>query len=90
VERQQTLVRQIRSERPPAKAGGFGLRLEAGSVRRSADSCHTEIIVRLRRLLILDIFHPDLVRHIAARGDPIAARPQVLAPVSFLQRCKLA
>lgn len=77
-------------ERPPAKAGGFRLRLEAGSVRHAADSRHAEIIVWLWRLLVLNVFQPDLVRYIAARGNPVATRPQVLAPVPLLQSRKLA
>ena len=72
------------------EVGGFGLRLEAGLVRRSAGSCHRKIVVRLRWLLGFDILHPYSVRHIAACANPVASRPQVLAPVTFLQHRKLA
>src|ERR1039457_815804 len=59
---------------PPAKAGGFRLRLKAGLVRPLADSdggcasSYLEIIVRFGRCLVLDIFGPYLI------GDVSAAR----------------
>jgi hypothetical protein len=66
---------------PPAKAGGFRLRLKAGLVRPLADSdggcgsSYLEIIIRLWRCLVLDIFSPYLIGNIAAAGDPIASAP---------------
>ena len=72
------------------KGGGFGLRLKAGSVRRSADSGHAKIIVGLGGLLGLDVFGPDFIGHVAAAGHPIAPRPQMLAPVSLAEARKLA
>ena len=52
------------------KGGGFRLRLKAGSVRRSADiaanSRDIEVVVGLGRNLVLDVFDPHVVRHIAA------------------------
>src|SRR6202789_111464 len=66
---------------PPAKAGGFRLRLEAGLVRPLADSdggcasSYLEIIVRLWRCLVLDIFGPYLIGNVSAAGDPISSAP---------------
>ena len=66
---------------PPAKAGGFRLRLKAGLVRPLADSdgrcasSYLEIIVRLWRCLVLDIFGPDLIGNVATAGDPISSAP---------------
>jgi len=44
---------------------------------------HVEVIVWFRRLLLLDISLPHLIRHIAARCYPVPACPQMLAPVPF-------
>ncbi len=66
---------------PPAKAGGFRLRLKAGLVRPLADSdggcasSYLEIIVRFGRCLVLDIFGPYLIGNISAAGDPISSAP---------------
>ena len=62
-------------ERPPAESRWLRVTAEAGSVRHSADSGHVEIVVRLRRLLVLDVVHPDLVRHVSARRRPVSTRP---------------
>ena len=62
-------------KRPPAKAGGFGLRLKAGSIGRSADLHHIEVIVRFGWLLRLYVLLPNLVRHVPATSNPIAPRP---------------
>ena len=75
---------------PPPKGGGFRLRLKAGSVRHAADSGHLEVVIRLRRHLVFDVLHPDLVSDIAAARDPVAPRPQVLTPVAFTQNAELA
>jgi hypothetical protein len=37
----------------------------------------------LRRHMAFDVLHPDLISDIAAAGDPVAPRPQVLTPVAF-------
>jgi hypothetical protein len=42
-----------------------------------------EVVIGLRWHLVLDVFNPYLVRHVAARGNPIASRPQMLAPVAL-------
>ena len=66
---------------PPAKAGGFRLRLKAGLVRPLADSdggcasSYLEIIVRFGRCLVLDIFGPYLIGNVSAAGDPISSAP---------------
>jgi len=66
---------------PPAKAGGFRLRLKAGLVRPLADSddgcasSYLEIIVRFWRCLVLDIFGPYLIGNVSAAGDPISSAP---------------
>jgi len=66
---------------PPAKAGGFRLRLEAGLVRPLADSdggcasSYLGIIVRLWRCQVLDIFGPYLIGNVSAAGDPISSAP---------------
>ena len=77
---------------PPAQAGGFRLRLKAirSAIRRTARSANTEIIIRLRRLLGLYVLNPHIVRHIAARANPIATRPQMLTPVTLAQAAKLS
>jgi hypothetical protein len=75
---------------PPPKGGGFGLRLEAGSVRHTADSGHFEVIIRLWRHLVFVVLHPDLVSDVAAARNPVASRPQVLTPVAFAQNAELA
>jgi len=63
------------SQRSPAKAGGLPLRLKAGSIGRSADLQHIEVIFLLRWLLIFDVLLPHLVGHVAARRDPVAPSP---------------
>src|ERR1022692_4910993 len=66
---------------PPAKAGGFRLRLKAGLVRPLADSdggcasSYLEIIVRFGRCLVLDIFGPYLIGNVSAARDPISSAP---------------
>lgn len=45
---------------------------------RRTDLHHCEIVVRLLRLLFSNVSLPHLIRHIATRGDPVAARPQML------------
>ena len=63
---------------PPPKGGGFRPRLKAGSVRHAADSGHLEVVIRLRRRLVFDVLHPDLVSDVTAARYPGAPRPQVL------------
>ena len=77
---------------PPAQAGGFRVRLKAirSAIRRTARSANTKIIIRLRRLLGLYVLNPHIVRHIAARANPIATRPQMLTPVPLAQAAKLS
>ena len=62
---------------PPAKAGGFRLRLEAGYDRPfgSIESDYLEIVVWLFRLLVLDVLLPHLVSNVPAGGDPISPAP---------------
>ena len=36
-------IKDLECEQPPAKAGGFGLRLKAGSIGPSADYRHTTV-----------------------------------------------
>src|SRR6266403_3630399 len=56
----------------------------------SADSGHVEVVIRLRRGLVLDVLGPHLIGLVAAAGNPVASRPQVLAPVALAQACELA
>jgi hypothetical protein len=46
-----------RVDTPLPKGGGFKLRLKAGSVRRSVDSGHIEVVIWFRRLLALYVLH---------------------------------
>ena len=75
------LVTEAGVNTPPAKAGGFRLRLKAGLVRPLADSdggcasSYLEIIVRFGRCLVLDIFGPYLIGNVSAAGDPISSAP---------------
>ena len=66
-------------ELPSPKGEGFGLRLKPGAVGHSADSNNLEVVVRLFGFLILNVLLPHFISHIAARGNPIAPSPQVLA-----------
>lgn len=72
------------------KGGGFRLRFKAGSVRRPADRGanirHVEVIVWFVRRLVLDVLNPHLVRHIAARRNPIAPRPRSLIACYQIRR----
>jgi hypothetical protein len=43
-----------------------------------------KLIIRLRRLLILDVLFPDFIRHVSARRPPVGARPQLLTQYRFL------
>jgi hypothetical protein len=56
------------------KGGGFKERLKAGSVRHSADSGHTKVVIWLGRSLRFDILHPDFISHVATARNPIAAQ----------------
>ncbi len=60
---------------PPPKGGGFKLRLKAGSVRRSADSGHIEVVIWFRRLLVLYVLDPYVVSHVSAARNPVAPAP---------------
>src|SRR5262245_40434670 len=71
------------------KGGGFKVRLNAGSIRHSAASGPTKVVVWLGLSLRLDVFHPDLICYVATACNPIAPCPQVLAPVAFAQAGKL-
>ena len=77
-------------ERPPPQGGGFGLRLKAGLGRPKGQLANWlddfEVVVGNLGLLILNIFLPHLVRHIAARGHPIAPTPEMLTPIPFAKR----
>lgn len=84
------LIGHYRVNPPPPKGGGFRLRLKAGSVRRPADSRNVEVVVRFWRDLALDVLCPRLVRDVAARHHPVAACPEMLAPVALAQRGELA
>jgi len=44
---------------------------------------HVEIVVWFRRLLLLDVSLPHLIRYIATCCYPVPARPQMLAPIPF-------
>jgi hypothetical protein len=68
---------------PPAKAGGFGLRLKAGSAGRSGRLYNSEVVIRLRRLLVLDVLLPHIVCDVPAGAYPIPSRPQMLPPIAF-------
>jgi hypothetical protein len=65
---------------PQAKAGGFRLWLKAGAIDRPPGrllSLHNmKIIVRFRRLLLHDVFLPNLIGHIltALYRYPLAQR----------------
>ena len=72
------------------KGGGFRLRLKAGLIGHSADLNHMKTIIRLRQILFLNIFLPYLIRNIDTRGNPVTSRPQMLAPITFLQHLKLS
>ena len=60
---------------PPPKGGGFKLRLKAGSVRRSADSGHIEVVIWFRRLLVFYVLDPYVVSHVSAARNPVAPAP---------------
>jgi len=51
---------------PPAKAGGFELRLKAGSAGPRGRLDNPKVVIRLRRLLVLDVLFPHIVRHVSA------------------------
>src|SRR5262245_14652317 len=68
---------------------GVKVRLNAGSIRHSAYSEHTKVVIWLGLSLRLDVFHPDLICYVATACNPIAPCPQVLAPVAFAQAGKL-
>ena len=67
---------------PPAKAGGFGLRLKAGSAGPDGRLHNPEVVIRLRRLLVLDVLLPHIVCDVPAGAYPIPSRPQMLPPNS--------
>ena len=71
------------------KGGGFKVRLKAGSVRLSADSGHMKVVIWLGGSLRFDVLCTDFISHVAAARNPIAPRPQVLAPIAFAQAGKL-
>jgi ATP-dependent DNA helicase RecG len=41
----------------------------------SADSSHIEVVVWFRRGLVLDVFGPHLISHVATARNPVASRP---------------
>src|SRR5712675_2960247 len=56
----------------------------------AADSGHIEVVVRFWRGLVLDVFGPYLIGHVAAARNPVTPGPQVLAPVALAQGTELA
>jgi len=60
---------------PPAKAGGFGLRLEAGSIGHSADASQhaPEVVVEIVRTQVFDAFFPSFVGHVTPAGKPVSS-----------------
>lgn len=67
-------------------ASGYGLKPDLIDPKGRLQ--HPEIVVGFIRLLFLDIFLPGLIRHITARCNPIAPRPEVLPPIPLPQRRK--
>ena len=53
---------------PKAVASGYGSKPDRSACGGLADSCHVEIIVRLRRRLVLDVF-----RHTSSVTLPLLA-----------------
>src|SRR5712675_1310876 len=49
----------------------------------SADSGHVEVVVRFRRGLVLDVFGPDLIGHVAAARNPVACSLCELRPFMY-------
>ena len=83
----------IQCERPPAISRWLRSTAQAGYSRPGADqpeSHNFEVVIRLLRLLVLDVFLPYLVGNVTARGNPVASAPQVLPPIPLLQRTKFA
>lgn len=72
-------------------ASGYGLNPDqSADGRTGTNSRHVEVVVRLRRRLVGNVFNPHLARHVAACCNPVIPRPQVLAPIAFAQYPELA
>src|SRR5271166_3777771 len=78
----------VNDHRLKAVASGYGLKPDwVGPGGRLANWLDDfEVVVGNLRLLILNIFLPHLVRHVATRGHPIAPSPQMLTPIPFAKR----
>ena len=78
----------VNDHRLKAVASAYGLKPDwVGPGGRLASWLDNfEVVVRYLGLLILNIFLPHLVRHIAARRHPIAPTPEMLTPIPFAKR----
>ena len=78
----------VNDHRLKAVASGYGLKPDwVGPKGRLANSLDDfEVVVGNLGLLILNILLPHLVRHVAARGNPIAPTPEMLTPIPFAKR----
>ena len=67
---------------------GYGLKPDwVGPEGRLAHSLdHFEVVIGNLRLVVLNVFPPHLVCHVAARGDPIAPAPHMLTPIPLAKR----
>ena len=92
IERLRREVSKLKAERdivnaPPAEAGGFGLRLEAGYDRPSGRlSDNLEVVIWLGWLLVFYVLLPHFIGDVAARSNPVSPIPQMLLPVSPPER----
>src|SRR5271166_4753333 len=78
----------VNDHRLKAVASGYGLKPDwVGPKGRLASwPDDFEVVVGNLGLLILNILLPHLVRHVAARGNPIAPTPEMLTPIPFARR----
>ncbi len=78
----------MNDHRLKAVASGYGLTPDwVGPGGRLANWLdHFEVVVGNLRLLVLNVFLPHLVRHIAARGNPIAPTLEMLTPIPLAKR----
>jgi transposase-like protein len=66
---------------PPSERRWLQITAQSRIGLPSADSGHIEVVVRVRRSLVFDVFGPDLIGHVAVARNPVASRPQVILAV---------
>ena len=78
----------VNDHRLKAVASAYGLKPDwVGREGRRANWLDDfEVVVGNLGLLILNVFLPHLVRHVAARRHPIAPTPEMLTPIPFAKR----